>query len=69
MDVLEQQELAPEQRRKLLEGADPVVQQIGEALIDPGQTTDDPAIKEVVEQIRQWAEETKKIEEKQRLYA
>jgi hypothetical protein len=31
--------------------------------------TNDPDIKEAVEQIRQWAEETTKIQEKQRLYA
>jgi hypothetical protein len=69
MDVLEQQELTPEERRKLLDKADPVVRQIGEALIDPSQMTNDPDIKEAVEQIRQWAEETTKIQEKQRLYA
>ena len=69
MDVLEQQELTPEERLKLLDKADPVVRQIGEALIDPSQMTNDPDIKEAVEQIRQWAEETTKIQEKQRLYA
>lgn len=69
MDVLEQQELPPEERRKLLDKADPVVRQIGESLIDPSQMSSDPDIKEAVEQIRQWAEETTKIQEKQRLYA
>jgi len=69
MDVLEQQELPPEERRKLLDKADPVVRQIGEALIDPSQTSNDPDVQEAVAQIRQWAEETQKIEEKQRLYA
>jgi len=69
MDVLEQQELKPEERLKLLEKADSVVRQIGEALIDPSQMSNDPDIREAVEQIRQWAEETTKIQEKQRLYA
>ena len=69
MDVLEQQELAPEERRKLLDEANPVVRQIGEALIDPSLMSNDPDIKEAVEQIRQWADETTKIQEKQRLYA
>lgn len=69
MDVLEQQELPPEERRKLLDEADPVVRQIGEALIDPSQISTDPDIKEAVEQIRRWADETTKIQEKQRLYA
>ena len=69
MDVLEQQELPPEERRKLLDEANPVVRQIGEALIDPSQMSNDPDIKEAVEQIRQWADETTKIQEKQRLYA
>ena len=69
MDVLEQQELPPEERRKLLDEANPVVRQIGEALIDPSQKSNDPDIKEAVEQIRQWADETTKIQEKQRLYA
>jgi hypothetical protein len=69
MDVLEQQELSPEERCKLLNEANPVVRQIGEALIDPTQMSNDPDIKEAVEQIRQWADETTKIQEKQRLYA
>lgn len=69
MDVLEQQALPAEERRKLLEEADPVVRQIGEALIDPNQVSDDKDIREAVQQIRQWADETTKIEEKQRLYA
>lgn len=69
MDVLEQQQLPPEERQKLLDEADVVVRQIGEALIDPSKTSDDPDIREAVAQIRQWAEETQKIEEKQRLYA
>jgi uncharacterized protein YlzI (FlbEa/FlbD family) len=69
MDVLEQLETPPEGRLKLLEGALPVVRQVGELLIDPSQTSNDPDIQEAVAQIRQWAEETQKIEEKQRLYA
>jgi hypothetical protein len=70
MDVLEQKELSAEERRKLLDdAANPVVRQIGEALIDPSQTSNDADIREAVEQIRQWAEETEKIEEKQHLYA
>jgi hypothetical protein len=69
MDVLEQQELPPEERLKLLDEADPVVRQIGEVLIDQSRISNNPDIKEAVEQIRQWAEETTKIQEKQRLYA
>jgi chaperonin cofactor prefoldin len=68
MDVLEQQELPPEERLKLLDEADPVVRQIGEVLIDQSRISNTD-IKEAVEQIRQWAEETTKIQEKQRLYA
>jgi chaperonin cofactor prefoldin len=69
MDVLEQQELPPEERLKLLDEADPVVRQIGEVLIDQSRISNNPDIKEAVEQIRQWAEETTKIQEKQLLYA
>jgi len=42
MDVLEQQELPPEERLKLLKEADIVVRQIGEALIDPSQIKQRP---------------------------
>jgi hypothetical protein len=69
MDVLEQDKLPPEERRKLLDEATPVVRQIGEALINPNHGIEDPDIKEAVESIRRWADETEKIEEKQRLYA
>jgi hypothetical protein len=69
MDVLQQQELPVEERRKLLDEADPVVRQIGEALINPGQVIDNPDIQEAVDSIRRWADETKQSEDKQRLYA
>jgi hypothetical protein len=69
MDLLEQQELSLEERRKLLDGATPVVRQIGEALINPNQEIENSDIKEAVESILRWANETEKIEEKQRLYA
>lgn len=69
MDVLEQHDLPPEERRELVIGAKADVRKIAEALIYPDQIIDDPDIKEAVESIRRWADETKKIEEKQRLYA
>jgi hypothetical protein len=69
MDVLEQQELPPEERRNLLTEADPVVRQIGEALINPNLEINDAEIKEAVESIRRWADDTREIQEKQRLYA
>jgi hypothetical protein len=69
MDVLEQKELPPEQRRQLLEGADVEVRKIGDALIDPNQDIADADIKEAVDSIRRWAEETKRSEEQQRSYA
>lgn len=69
MDVLEQQELPPEERRKLLAEADPIVRQIGEALINPTLAINDAEIKEAVESIKRWADDTRQIEEKQRLYA
>jgi hypothetical protein len=70
MDVLEQQELPAEERRKLLDEADPKVQEIGEALIDnaASQTIEDPDVREAVDSIRRWADETKRSEE-QRSYA
>jgi hypothetical protein len=70
MDVLEQRELPAEERRKLLRDADPKVQEIGEALIDnaPGQTIEDPDVREAVDSIRRWADETKRSEE-QRSFA
>lgn len=69
MDVLEQQELPPEERRKLLAEADPVVREIGEALINPNLTIDNADIREAVESIKRWANDTRQTEEKQRLYA
>jgi hypothetical protein len=69
MDVLEQQELSPEELRQILDQADPTVREIGEALVNPNQEIHDPDIKEAVESIRRWAEETKEIEEKQHLSA
>ena len=65
IDVLEQQALEPKERRKFLDDADPTVREIGEALINPTQEIDDPDIKEAVESILRWADETKEIEEKQ----
>lgn len=62
MDVLEQKELPLEERRKLLEEADPKVREIGEALIDSGQVSHDPDVSEAVESIRRWAEEIKRTE-------
>jgi chaperonin cofactor prefoldin len=67
MDVLEQKNLHPEERRKLLEGAAPVVRKIGEALIDPSQVVEDEDVKEAVDSIQRWAKETKRSEE--RVYA
>ena len=69
MDVQEQQELSPEELRQILDQADPTVHEIGEALVNPNQEIHDPDIKETVESIRRWAEETKEIEEKQHLSA
>jgi hypothetical protein len=70
MDVLEQRELPAEERHKLLGDADPKVQEIGEALIDnaPSQTIEDPDVREAVDSIRRWADETKRSEE-QRSFA
>lgn len=73
MDVLEQKELPLADRRKLLEKADPKVREIGEALIDPGQISQDPDVSEAVESIRRWAEEIKRSEkphdDEQNVYA
>ena len=49
------------------------MREIGKALLNPNEIIEKPDIREAVEQIRIWAEETKeiekKIEEKQRQYA
>ena len=67
--LINQQELSPEELRQILDQADPTVHEIGEALVNPNQEIHDPDIKETVESIRRWAEETKEIEEKQHLSA
>lgn len=59
----------PEERRKFFDQAHPVMRQIREELIDPSQMSKDPDNKGAVEQMRQWANETTKIQEKQRLHA
>jgi hypothetical protein len=69
MDVLDQQGLTEEERRRLLVGAGEVVRRIGEALIDPAHVATDPEIREAVESIRRWADGTKEIEEKQQVSA
>ena len=69
MDVLEQQDLPDEQRNQLLDEADPIVRQIGEALINPNLVIQNPDIREAVESIRRWADETEKSEERQRVSA
>lgn len=69
MDVLEQQDLSDEKRNQLLDEADPIVRQIGEALINPNLVIQNPDIKEAVESIRRWADETEKSEERQRVSA
>lgn len=73
MDLLEQTNLSDGERLKLLAGADENVLEIGKALLNPSEKIEKPEIREAVEQIRLWTEETKKIEdkieEKQRLYA
>lgn len=73
MDLLEQTDLADNERLSLLNGADKQVREIGRALLNPTQKIDNAEIREAVEQIRLWADETnkiqQKIEEKQRLYA
>jgi hypothetical protein len=63
MDVLEQNELTPKERLKLLEDAGPKVLEIGKALIDPNQAITDPEVKEAVESINLWADTTRRIEE------
>ena len=63
IDVMEQQELEPEERTKLLEGATPEVLAIADALRSPNRPIADPEIKEAVESIRRWAQETKLSEE------
>ena len=73
MDLLEQIDLPENERLNLLNGADEQVLEIGRALLNPNQAIEKADIREAVEQIRLWADETKKIEdrieEKQRLYA
>lgn len=73
MDLLEQTDLPDNERLNLLNGADEQVREIGRALLNPTQTIDNADIREAVEQIRLWADETnkiqQKIEQKQRLYA
>jgi hypothetical protein len=73
MDLLEQTNLSENERLKLLDGADEPVREIGQALLNPGQNIEKADIREAVEQIRLWAEETQEIEEKiekkQRQYA
>jgi hypothetical protein len=73
MDLLEQTDLTDNERLNILNGADEQVREIGRALLNPTQTIDNADIREAVEQIRLWADETnkiqQKIEEKQRLYA
>jgi hypothetical protein len=73
MDLLEQTNLSEGERLKLLDGSDEKVLEIGKALLNPNQKIETPDIREAVEQIRQWADETRqiedRIEEKQRLYA
>ena len=73
MDLLEQTDLPDNERLNLLTGADEQVQEIGRALLNPNQRIEKPDIREAVEQIRLWANETEKIEqkieEKQRQYA
>jgi len=68
IDLLEQANLSEDERLNLLDGADEQVREIGKALLNPDQTIENPDIKEAVESIRRWADETKQIEEKQRLY-
>ena len=73
IDLLEQTDLSDNERLKPLEGADEQVREIGKALLNPRQPIEKADIKEAVEQIRLWAEETheieEKIEKKQRQYA
>ena len=73
MDLLEQTNLSEDERLKLLDGADEKVVEIGKALLNPNQTIENADIREAVEQIHLWANETEKIEqkieEKQRQYA
>jgi len=69
MDLLERNDLPENERLDLLNGADEQVLEIGRALLNPAQTIDKSDIREVVEQIRLWVHETKRIEEKQHLYA
>ena len=69
MDVLERQELPLQERLKLLEHADPKVREIGQALIDPSQVIEYGDVKEAVESIRLWEEETRGSEDQQRSYA
>jgi hypothetical protein len=73
MDLLEQTDLSENERLKLLDGADGHVREIGKALLNPDEEIKNGDVKEAVEQIRLWADETKKIEdkieEKQRQFA
>jgi hypothetical protein len=64
MDLLEQTDLSQIERLKLLDGTDEKVREIGGALLNPNQPIEKADIREAVEQIRQWADETRKIEEK-----
>jgi hypothetical protein len=68
MDVLEQEKLPVEERRRLLEDAEPEVRKIGEALINPDQPIEDPDVREAVESIRQWVRESMRSEQRH-LYA
>jgi hypothetical protein len=63
VDVLEQDELLPQERLALLEGASPEVREIGEALINLGKKIDDPEIRDAVDAILRWADQTKPAEE------
>jgi hypothetical protein len=69
MDVLEQRDIPLEERRKVLQDADPQVRQIGEALIDPNQIIENNEIRETVEAIRHWSEESRRIVEDQGISA
>ena len=60
--VLEQQELEPKERLRLLDGTAPQVREIGEALINNTEPQN-PDIKEAVDAIRDWAHETRRVQE------
>jgi len=64
LDVMEPQALEPGERERLLEGAKPEVRAIADALTHPGRPIEDAEIREAVESIQRWNEETRLSEER-----